>query len=293
MSKQAFDAKIAALEAFRSHPEGALDQIRKAVKDRSNFVVSKAAALAGDLFLSELVPDLVAAFDRALADPKSDPQCWAKNAIAKALKDLGHHDAVPYLRGLKHSQMEPVWGGQVDTAATLRGTCALALIDCQLDDLSMLSYLAEALADTEKSVRVDAAVALSRAGIPEAMPLLRLKVLSGDPDPEVMGQCFYSLLQMAPRDSVAFVARFLAASHPEEVRAEAASALAQSHEESAIKALKEFWKAFLSRDLRQALLTFLAASPQREAAVFLHSLGTREAREALTASRYRDEFAPR
>ena len=39
------------------------------------------------------------------------------------------------MRGLRHIQMEPVWGGQADSAATLRGTCALALIDCQLDEL--------------------------------------------------------------------------------------------------------------------------------------------------------------
>src|SRR3954469_1676696 len=99
MSKQAFEAKIAALEAVRDNPQASA-HIRKAVKDRSNFVVGKAAGLAGELFLSDLIPDLLAAFDRALADPKSDPQCWAKNAIAKSLKDLGHHEAEPYLRGL-------------------------------------------------------------------------------------------------------------------------------------------------------------------------------------------------
>ncbi len=293
MSKQAFDDKIAALEELRSDQKAAATPLRKALKDRSNFVVGKAASIAGDLFLSELIPDLLAAFDRALADPKFDGQCWAKNGISKALKDLGHRDAEPFLKGLRHIQMEPVWGGQVDTAATLRGTCVLALVDCQVDDLSMLSHLAEALADAEKSVRVDAAVALSRAGIPEAIALLRFKALSGDAEAEVSGQCFYSLLQMAPRDSVAFVARFLAASFPDEIRAEAASALAQSHESAALEALKNFWKAFLSPELRQALLMFFAGSPQREASEFLHSLDTKDSREALKTSRFRDEFASR
>ena len=291
MSKQAFDDKIAALEELRSKPEIAVATLRKALKDRSNFAVGRAATIAGDLLLSDLVPDLLAAFDRALVDPKSDSQCWAKNGIAKALKDLGYRDADPFLSGLRHIQMEPVWGGQVDTAATLRGTSALALVDCQLDDLSMLSYLAEALADSEKSVRVDAAVALSRAGIPEAIALLRFKALVGDPQAEVLGQCFYSLLQMAPRDSVAFVARFLSPSYPQEVRAEAASALAQSHEASAIEALKSFSKALLSPELRKALWSFLAASPQREAAEFLYSIDTRDSREALKTSRFRNEFA--
>ncbi|MEO5924280.1 MAG: hypothetical protein ABIR70_10675 [Bryobacteraceae bacterium] len=293
MSKRAFEAKIEGLESLRSNPQSAEESLRKAVKDSSNFVVSKAASLAGELFLSPLIPDLLAAFDRAVANPKADPQCWAKNAIAKALKDLGHHEAAPYLLGLRHIQMEPVWGGQVDTAATLRGTCALALVDCPLDDLSMLSHLAEALADSEKAVRVDAAVALSRAGIPEAAPLLRFKALTGDTESEVVGQCLFSLLQMAPRESVAFVTRFLAPAYKDEVRAEAASALSQAHELAAIEALKDFWKAFLSPELRKALLTFLAASPQREASEFLHSLDSKDAREALQTSRYRDEFASR
>jgi HEAT repeat protein len=292
VSKQAFDAKIAALEALRASPDLATPPLQKALQDRNNYVVSKAAALVGDLFLSALLPDLLACFERSLRDPKSDPQCWAKNAMAKALKDLGHRDAEPFLKGLRHIQMEPVWGGQVDTAATLRGTCALALIDCQLDDLSMLSHLAEALADPEKAVRVDAAVALSRAGIPEAAPLLRFKALTGDPESEVVGQCLYSLLQMAPRDSVAFAARFLAATYPDDVRAEAASALSQTHEPSAIDALKSMARMLLSPELRKALLAFLAASPQRDAAELLVSMDTKEAREALASSRYRDEFLP-
>jgi hypothetical protein len=294
VSKQAFDAKIVALEGLRAKPESAAEPLRKSLKDRNNFLVSKAASLAGELFLSDLIPDLLAVFDRSLIDgPKIDPQCCAKNAIAKALKDLSHHDAEVYLKGLRHIQMEPVWGGQVDTAATLRGTCALALIDCQLDDLTMLTHLAETLADPEKTVRVDAAVALSRAGIPEAAPLLRFKALSGDPEPEVIGQCLHSLLQMAPRDSVAFAQRFLTHKHPDDIRAEAASALAQSHEPAAVDALKQMWRAMLSPELRAALLAFLAASPQREAAEFLASLETKEGREALKSSRYRDDFGPR
>lgn len=294
MSKQAFDAKIAALEALRASPATAAAGLRKALNDRNNYVVSKAAGVTGDLLIADLVPDLLAAFERALDGGKeADAQCWAKNAIAKALKDLNHRSVEPFLKGLRHIQLEPVWGGSVDTAATLRGTCALALIDCHLDDLSMLSLLAEALADSEKTVRVDAALALSRAGIPEAAPLLRLKALTGDAEPEVIGQCLHSLLQMAPRDSVEFARRFLAHQHPDEIRAEAASALAQSHEPAAVDALIQMWRTVLSKDLRRALLAMLAASPQRPAAAFLHGLDSAEAWEALESSRYRDEFRPR
>src|SRR6185369_726370 len=101
----AFDAKLEALETLRSGPDpnAAIEPLRKALRDRNNYVVSKAAAIAADLRLEGIVPDLATAFDRFLIDPvKSDPKCWAKNALIKALKDLGHHNAQIYLRGIEH-----------------------------------------------------------------------------------------------------------------------------------------------------------------------------------------------
>src|SRR5581483_9403533 len=73
VAKDSFDKK---LEALRASDDP--DQIRKALKDRNNFLVSKAAALAASRGLVSLIPDLEAAFDRFFKDPvKSDPKCWA------------------------------------------------------------------------------------------------------------------------------------------------------------------------------------------------------------------------
>src|ERR1700722_9550827 len=128
VSKDAVEEKVAAIEALRSSTN-AVEPLRKALRDRNNFVCSKAAAVAGDLLLRELIPDLLAAFERFLKDPvKSDPKCWAKNAIVKALKDLGHDDAAIYLRGIGHVQMEPVWGGSADSAGARRGGGGLGLV---------------------------------------------------------------------------------------------------------------------------------------------------------------------
>jgi hypothetical protein len=97
--KEAFDRKLEALSALRANP-GAPEttaQLRRALKDRSNYVVSKAVAIIADLRLEGMIPDLLTAFDRSLIDgAKTDPQCWAKNAIVKALKkhDRGLADAV-------------------------------------------------------------------------------------------------------------------------------------------------------------------------------------------------------
>lgn len=265
MSRQAFEAKLQQVENLRKTPETAVDPLRKFLRDRNNFVVSKAAAVTGDLHLQLLIPDLLAAYERFFDDPvKTDPQCWAKLAIAKALVALGHTDRAPFVRGIAHIQMEPVYGGRSDSAATLRGSCALALIDCRLDDVTLLTYLADALADPEKTVRLDAALALSRAGIPEAIALLRFKALTGDADAEVLGQCFHSLLQMNPRESIPFVERFF--DRDEETKAEAASALAQCPDPTAWEAIQRLWKRLLTPEFRTALRAFLAASPHRDAA---------------------------
>src|SRR5262249_1681220 len=115
MSRHALDKKLEDLRALRSSPEApeTAGAVHKALRDRNNYAVSKAAPLAAELNLHGLIPDLLSAFDRFLADPiKSDPQCWAKNAIAKALKDLGHRGPEVFLRGLTHVQLEPVMGGR-------------------------------------------------------------------------------------------------------------------------------------------------------------------------------------
>src|SRR5882757_4341946 len=111
--------------------KAALDSLRKALADRVNVVVAKAANIVGAWQVQTLIPELRTAFDRLIENPaQTDPQCWGKTAIAKTLKDLGLAESEIFLCGLRHVQWEGTWGGQADTAATLRGTCALALVQC-------------------------------------------------------------------------------------------------------------------------------------------------------------------
>jgi HEAT repeat protein len=299
--KEAFERKLEALASLRAalSPETAINPLRKALKDRSNYLVSKAAALAGELRLTALIPDLLGAFDRFMIDPaKADPQCWAKDAIVKALKDLNHDDPAVFLRGIEHVQMEAVWGGSADTALTLRGACALALAACSLDRQTILKHLLDRIAD-EKPVRIDAIRALGQCPGPDTALLLRLKALLGDKEPEVTGYCFDVLLQISPADSVPFVARFLAAKNPE-VRVEAASVLAASHEPQAIEVLKQCFNGPADPPLKIAILQSLAGSRQSAAAEFLLSVIEESpseyaaiAVESLAASRFREEFQER
>jgi len=303
VNKQAFDQKMEAIEALRSSPgsPATVEQLRKALKDRNNYIVSKAAAVAGDLGLRDLIPDLIAAFQRFMTDSvKSDPKCWAKNAIAKSLKDLEYSEADFFLRGLKHFQYEPVWGGKEDTAATLRGASALALVSCALPRFAILTHLVETLAaDPGKSVRVDAARATAQLSGLDSILLLRLKASCGDKEAEVVGQCFAGLLEISPPDSIPFVASFLYAENTD-VRVEAAAALGECHEPAAVAVLQEHWRAQSDPDTRRAILLSLGPSRQIAAADFLLSVvmeglteDARNAIRALAASRFREDYRER
>jgi len=247
--------------------------LKKALDDRVNLVVAKAAQLCGELGAADLLPALKKAFER-LFEKGKDPQCWGKNALAKALKDLGVQESAIFLRGIRHVQLEPVWGGSEDTAAVLRGACALGLVQCNdipRDDT--LRHLLDSLTDNMATVRMDAARALQQLGGREVLLLLRLKALVRDPDPRVTGEILEALLQMEGIAAVPLAAEFL--EDPDaEVAEEAALALGASRLPEAFLLLKDAWG-------RRPVNTFLRAmsvSRLDQALQFLIDL-VREGRE--------------
>ncbi len=264
--------------------EAAVAALRKALTDRVNLVVAKAAAIAAPLCVRALIPDLLSAFDRLLdTGAEADPQCWGKNALAKALKDLGHDESAGFLRGLQRVQMEPVWGSHADTAGTLRGICVLALLQCaDLTREDKLWHQMRALTDSEAPVRLEAVRALEEMDGREAALLLRLKARMGDRDASVTGQALASLLTIEREGAVRFVAEFLEPLD-EGVQAEAALALGASRQPAAVQALMDYWQR--SKGVHgEAILRGISASRQDVAFDFLLKLvcEARE-REALAA----------
>src|SRR5438105_1013309 len=289
MAVRNIEAQLEQLSRLRDgNAAEAAAAVRKALADRVNLVVAKAAQLASELRLGDLIPDLVRAFDRMLEDPiKRDPQCWGKNAAAKALADLEHRESPVFLRGARHIQMEPVWGGQVDTAVTLRGTCLLALVACtDLKREQMLRNLVNALTEPAAPVRVDAARALAQMEGEECALLLRLKARVGDIESSVTGQALEGVLTLERKQGLPFVAEFLSPAGGE-IAEEAALALGASRMAAAADLLRDVWGRARDREFRAVLLRALSISRQETAITFLEDLvkngGHQDAEDARAA----------
>lgn len=274
MPARNIEAQIEQLSGLRGGtPSEALAPVRKALMDRVNLVVAKAATIAGELLIHDVVPDLTHAFERLMEDPvKRDPQCWGKNAIAKSLKELDHRESAIFLRGARHVQMEPVWGGQEDTAGTLRGICLLALVACaDLKREEILRHLVNALTEAAPTVRVDAARAIAQMGGEEGALLLRLKARMGDREPSVIGQALEGLLAVERKEALPFVGEFLSPMGGE-LAEEAALALGASRMTAAVELLRDVWGRSHHPEFRGVLLRALCISRDEQALTFLEDL---------------------
>jgi hypothetical protein len=291
-AQRGFDKELTELvalsEALKSGtvPDAAqIDHLRKSLAHRNNFLVSKAAKLVADAELFQLLSNSLAAYDRFFLDPtKTDPQCWAKIALAKTLVKLEHRQKDAFLRGLRHHQMEATWGGVTDTAGALRGACAHALVDCTgISDAELLNILLEPLVDSDKTVRIEAARAIGRVGGVSAALILRLRALLGlgiqeQDEPEALGAVYSALLAVEGERAIALVASVL--KEGDDLAAEAAFALAEMRTPEALAALQARLQADSESRFGTVLLSAIALTRLPAAFDFLLALIERDAREA-------------
>jgi HEAT repeat protein len=228
------EAKLAALRKLRGEPSSPemLQVLRSRLRDPSNLVAAEAAEIAGEARLTDLAPDLVEAFEHFL-----DKLCRAKIAIVEALNKMEFTEEDFYWRGARYVQPEPAWGGPRDTAVPVRVGCAFGLV--RLRQRGALPLLVDMLADPEKAARAGAAQALVYSGTEAAGLLLRLKARLGDPEPEVLSECFGGILELVPDQGVSFVAEFLATAD-EAVQEAALLALGSSRRPAAFEVLRDF-----------------------------------------------------
>jgi len=282
--KRNFDVELAAIEGLReATPEAAQPALVKALSHRNNLLVAKAARIVLDHQLTGLTSNLVAAFFRFLeGGGKTDPQCWAKNAIAKALASFEYQEPELFLAGMRHIQLEASWGAPVDSAGTMRGTCALALVQCrEVNSHRVLGYLIPMLADKELSVRVNAVRAIEQVGTDSAALLLRLRGELGSDDAEVLGGCYSGVLGLEGAAAIPWAAKFLG--EEDDTAAEAAMAIALTHTPEAVRLLRNVFEKARDPWFRAAVLSAIALARQAEATDWLIELVAKEEPHAKDA----------
>ncbi|KAM3095474.1 HEAT repeat domain-containing protein [Phormidesmis sp. 146-12] len=291
---------LALLTAVRTDPtsEEAIATLHQVLKSKFAIAVSQAAKIIGDAELYDLMPALGEAFDRLMVNPaETDQGCQAKFRIAKALYQLNYSNEDLFLRGIRHVQMEAVWKDKQDTAASLRGVCALGLV--RMNYPHVWSELADLLADPETDARVAAARAITYTNDDRGVPLLRLRVQVGD-QPPVISECLLGLLTLAPGRSLSLVTRQLYARKSSPLREDteiaevAAMALGESRLPEAFPILQTWWHQVKDAELRQTGLLAIAMLRQDEPLDFLLSLVTsrriQDAKDAIAAlSLYRQD----
>ena len=285
-----FEAELANLESLAQLSPSETEQpLRKFLTHKNNFLVSKAAKLTAEHNHGSLIPALLEAFARFLKDgTRTDPQCWAKNAIAKALCDFEYQEPEPFLLGIKTHQLEGTWGGTTDTAGTLRSQSALGLVQCRaLSNFTVLEHLLPLFTDKVTSVQVNTARAVEQIGTEAASLLLRLRAELGSGEPELLGACYSGVLHLEGRRALDWAAKFLHPLAPDDTSSEAAFAIAETRTEAAFLLLQSTWKQTRDPDFRGTLLTAIALTRQFAAYEFLleeAASGSRTAREALETS---------
>ncbi len=249
--KQPVEAEIEALHALRHQEPLPVDELRAGLRNTSNAVVAKAAAIVAERQATELASELSDAAQRFFT--KADPRCMAKLATVRALKELDHVSPELFQRALRHVQMEPSFGPPVDTAGPLRAIAALGLSECRLlSPHEQLNLLIDALPDPETLTRIDILRAIGQVGCTDADAVLRAKARLGDEQPEVTGQCLLTLIERDSAGALPFVASFL---DDATLRIEAAMAIAAQRGPEALSLLQKAWARTNDRELLLAIGT--------------------------------------
>jgi|SRR5581483_3349384 len=246
------------LKSLRADPttNSATAELTKALSSKANVVVSRAAEIIHDAKRTQFIDPLIAAFDRFMVDATTtDKGCAAKTSIAKALYELEARAENVFLAGIHHHQMEGVWGGHADTAAELRGVCALSLVRCNYRDVMI--ELGDLLMDPEPTCRIMAARAIAYSENVAGLPLLRMKVLAGDQNSDVISECFTAMLRLSPRNSVSFVSQYMD-SDDDELKQLAILSLGESRLPGALGALTEQFHRVLTGNERKPLILAIA-----------------------------------
>jgi HEAT repeat protein len=287
-------ARIASLRNVDDRP-GLADGLTKLLGERSSYVIGRAAELAGERGVRDVVPALVTALERTLRDPRSDDVgSAAAHALVRALVTLeaGYEAEEVALRATRHTRWESVYGGAVDVAVAVRGNACILL--AAMGSTQALRAASELLAEadlqqprerTSWPARADAAKALAMIGSDGAAAVLRFKLLIGDAEPNVLSDCLAGLLAIE-RDAALPLAERMLTSDDDPAHAEAALlALGGWRDARAFGVIKSHESRFLPAPAaRELYLASVAMTRRPEGIDYLFELATSGPRDVRPAA---------
>jgi HEAT repeat protein len=276
VATRSIDDQISQLDALKTQPASAeaVAHLRRSLESKQSVVVAKAAAVAGAVkVVDQLESQLVWAFARLITG--SDKGCVAKTAIIKALGAAERGDEETLLAASQHVQMEPTWGGSADVAVEMRCEATSALV--RMNSRQMWTPLVRLLADKDPQARATAARALGATGQEQAKLLLHYKILTGDKEPAVTGECFGSILRLTR--SIELVEPFLNDRNSSLAEA-AALALGESRLPAAFEALRKQLSRPMDDELERVVMLAIAMTRQAGAVGCLIELAQRSPAKA-------------
>jgi HEAT repeat protein len=301
MARRSVEDRIAEVAALRGEPdsESACTIIGEALAAKPNVLVAAAADVIRHTLARGHEQALCEAFQRLMHEPtRSDKGCLGKRAIAQTLYELEADAREVFLAGIRHVQLEPVYGGKADTAIELRVSCALGLVRSLYPDV--MGELARLLADPEVMARVGAARALAYTDhVDAAAPLLTYVALTRGEDSRVVAAALEGLLELQKADALPLFEELLQRGDAE-LRAGACIALGESRLAEALPVLVRAADDAVTSEERQPVL--LALAMLRSEPATRHLLGlvrdapegaARDALEALATFRADASLAQR
>ena len=294
--RASFEEELAALDGVAQAPrsEEARSRLDAALGSKRSLVVARAARLIKEHAVAGFERALTDAFARFLVDPvKSDPVCQAKVAAIEALDYGESGDAEPFLRAVRHVQLE----GGSDSAAPLRARAVLALARLGHPDFDLIA--ATLLGDPIANVRQATLDALAHRGDRACAALAMAKLATGDAEPEVVLAAMTALMTLAPAWALDTLRDALGGEDAR--RAElAAVALGQSRSDEALGLLLDALACATRAEEREPLVRALGLHRSDRALAALLDLirnaapaDARTAIESLAARRFEPHVAAR
>ena len=281
--------------ALETAPRQAL--LLEALADKSSYVAALAAEALGEGADDTAAQAMTERFGFLSEDGVGrDPGCQIRAPLAFALGRLQYYPASDVLRaGIRTVQVEPVGGVPFDTAAHLRGNCALAL--AQLRDVDSVRDIALLLFDRsgyalrgagpdptlKMEPRKAAARALALTGSVAARLPLTLKLVHPENEaPEVLQECMQALVDLEDPHALQVLEPYLR--HMDARLAAYAALMIARTQAPEAAALLAAAVPRLSGDPLRATVLALATLRTAEAHALLHDLARSEREQVRLAA---------